>query len=138
MAGILGPSGFECQAAFSKVLGPEPARLRGVAGALMHPKLHGSGGAIIRDSGPSLVGSKRGCRGSAACRMCRDIQVAAALPAIQNDPFHPPLQFKPLIGDVGRFKSETVIALWRAVAAIFVWFWIGIHEEYNNFIRQFR
>lgn len=57
----------------------------------------------------------------------------------QNDPFHPPLHFKPLIGDVWSVRiGNSYRALARRRNDLVVWFWIGTHEEYNNFIRQLR
>ena len=56
-----------------------------------------------------------------------------------RDPFHPSMQFKPLVGDVwsGRIGDH-----YRAVARkhgdLVVWFWIGTHEDYNNFVGQLR
>jgi hypothetical protein len=49
------------------------------------------------------------------------------------------MQFKPLVGDVwsGRIGDH-----YRAVARkhgdLVVWFWIGTHEDYKNFVGQLR
>ena len=95
---------------------------------------------------------------SGRVRKCRDVENAAAfwhefnrLPAhIQclarekfhlwlRDPFHPSMQFKPLVGNV---RSVRIRDHYRAVAQkhgdLVVWFWIGTHEDYNNFIKQLR
>jgi len=57
----------------------------------------------------------------------------------QPDPFHPPLQFKPLRGDVWSIRIGPYYrALARRHGDLVVWFWIGTHEEYNNFIQQLR
>ena len=45
-----------------------------------------------------------------------------------RDPFHPSMQFKPLVGNVWSVRIGDLV----------VWFWIGTHEEYNNFINQLR
>lgn len=48
------------------------------------------------------------------------------------------MQFKPLVGNVW---SVRIGDHYRAVAQkhgdLIVWFWIGTHEEYNNFVRLF-
>jgi len=57
----------------------------------------------------------------------------------QRDPFHPPLQFKLLLGNVWSIRlGPHYRALARREGDLVVWFWIGTHEEYNNFIRQLR
>ena len=49
------------------------------------------------------------------------------------------MQFKPLVGNVW---SVRIGDHYRAVAQkhgdLIVWFWIGTHEDYNNFIKQLR
>ena len=49
-----------------------------------------------------------------------------------RDPFHPSMQFKPLVGNVW---SVRIGDHYRAVAQkhgdLVVWFWIGTHEDYN-------
>jgi hypothetical protein len=49
------------------------------------------------------------------------------------------MQFKPLVGNVW---SVRIGDHYRAVAQkhgdLVVWFWIGTHEDYNNFIKQLR
>ena len=56
-----------------------------------------------------------------------------------RDPFHPSMQFKPLVGNVW---SVRIGDHYRAVAQkhgdLVVWFWIGTHEDYNNFIGSLR
>ena len=56
-----------------------------------------------------------------------------------RDPFHPSMQFKPLVGNVW---SVRIGDHYRAVAQkhgdLVVWFWIGTHEDYNNFVRSLR
>ena len=89
---------------------------------------------------------------------CRDVEnVSAFLARVQRlpahvqclarekfqlwlrDPFHPSMQFKPLVGNVW---SRRIGDHYRAVAQkhgdLIVSFWIGTHEDYNNFIRQLR
>ncbi len=56
----------------------------------------------------------------------------------QRDPFHPPLQFKPLRGVFGQFESAHIIAHLRDGTATWSSGWIGTHKEYNNFIQQLR
>ena len=50
------------------------------------------------------------------------------------DPFHPSMQFKPLLGNVW---SVRIGDHYRAVAQkhgdLIVWFWIATHEDCNNF-----
>src|SRR6476661_3243137 len=54
-----------------------------------------------------------------------------------RDPFHPSMQFKQLVGKVW---SVRIGDHYRAVAQkhgdLVVWFWIGTHEDYNNFVKQ--
>jgi hypothetical protein len=49
------------------------------------------------------------------------------------------MQFKPLVGNVW---SVRIGDHYRAVAQkhgdLVVWFWIGTHEDYNNFVTQLR
>jgi len=55
----------------------------------------------------------------------------------QRDPFHPPLQFKPLVGNVWSVRiGSSYRALGRRRDELVVWFWIGSHEEYNKFVKQ--
>jgi hypothetical protein len=57
----------------------------------------------------------------------------------QCDPFHPPLQFKPLLRNLWSIRiGNNYRALARRHGDLVVWFWIGTHEEYNNFIKQIR
>ena len=57
----------------------------------------------------------------------------------QRDPFHPPLQFKPLRAGILSVRiGNNYRALARRQDELVVWFWIGTHEEYNNFIKQLR
>jgi hypothetical protein len=57
----------------------------------------------------------------------------------QRDPFHPPLQFKPLRAGIWSVRiGNSYRALARRHDELVVWFWIGTHEEYNNFIKQLR
>jgi len=53
------------------------------------------------------------------------------------DPFHPPLQFKPLLGDVWSIRvGHNYRALARRHDGLAVWFWIGTHEAYNDLIKH--
>jgi hypothetical protein len=55
----------------------------------------------------------------------------------QGDPFHPPLQFKPLLADVWSVRiGQNYRALARRHDDMAVWFWIGTHEEYNKLIKR--
>jgi len=55
----------------------------------------------------------------------------------QRDPFYPPLQFKPLLGNIWSVRIGTSHrALARRVDDLVVWFWIGTHEEDNNLIER--
>jgi hypothetical protein len=57
----------------------------------------------------------------------------------QRDPFHPPLQFKPLLGNVWSVRiGSSHRALARRNGDLVVWFWIGTHEEYNNLVQRSR
>jgi hypothetical protein len=57
----------------------------------------------------------------------------------KRDPFHPSMKFKPLIGNVWSVRiGNNYRALARRHGDLAVWFWIGTHEEYNNFINQLR
>jgi hypothetical protein len=57
----------------------------------------------------------------------------------QRDPFHPPLQFKPLLGNVWSIRiGNNYRALARRHGDLVVWLWIGTHEDYNSFIKQLR
>ncbi|MEO7724162.1 MAG: hypothetical protein ABIU29_05665 [Chthoniobacterales bacterium] len=57
----------------------------------------------------------------------------------QREPFHPPLQFKPLIDNIWSVRiGNSYRALARRYDDLVVWFWIGTHEEYNNFVKQLR
>jgi len=56
-----------------------------------------------------------------------------------RDPFHPPLQFKPLLREVWSVRiGPNYRALARRKGELVVWFWIGTHEEYDRFITQLR
>ena len=56
-----------------------------------------------------------------------------------RDPFHPSMQFKPLFGNVWSVRiGDSYRALARRERDMAVWFWIGIHEEYNNFTNRLR
>ena len=56
-----------------------------------------------------------------------------------RDPFHPSMQFKPLVGNVWSVRiGDHYRALAQRHGDLAVWFWIGTHEEYNNFVRQLR
>jgi hypothetical protein len=49
------------------------------------------------------------------------------------------MQFKPLVGNVWSVRiGDHYRALARRDGDFVVWFWIGTHEEYNNFVRQLR
>lgn len=55
----------------------------------------------------------------------------------QRDPFHPPLQFKPLLANVWSIRiGQNYRALARRYDDMAVWFWIGTHEEYNQLIKR--
>jgi hypothetical protein len=55
----------------------------------------------------------------------------------QRDPFHPPLQFKPLLADVWSIRvGQNHRALARRRGEMAVWFWIGTHEDYNKLIKR--
>jgi hypothetical protein len=57
----------------------------------------------------------------------------------QRDPFHPPLQFKPLLGNVWSVRiGSSHRALARRAGDLVVWFWIGTHEEYSNLVQRLR
>jgi hypothetical protein len=53
---------------------------------------------------------------------------------LESDPFHPSLRLKP----VGKYWSVRVGLRHRALAwkqgNVFVWFWIGSHQEYDRLI----
>lgn len=54
----------------------------------------------------------------------------------ERDPFHPPLQFKPLVSNVWSVRiGLNYRALGRRSDDVIVWFWIGTHEEYNHLVR---
>jgi len=54
-------------------------------------------------------------------------------------PFHPSLQFKPLVGEVWSVRiGDHYRALARRHDDLVVWFWIGTHEAYNKLINQLR
>ncbi|CAK0771492.1 Type II toxin-antitoxin system HigB family toxin [Gammaproteobacteria bacterium] len=57
---------------------------------------------------------------------------------LKRDPWHPSLHFK----KVGRVWSARVGIHYRATAVEdgtdIVWFWIGHHSEYDQFIGRFR
>jgi len=57
----------------------------------------------------------------------------------QHDPFHPSMQFKPLRANVWSVRiGDHYRALARREGELVVWFWIGSHEEYDQFINQLR
>jgi hypothetical protein len=57
----------------------------------------------------------------------------------QRDPFHPSMQSKPLVGNIWSVRiGDRYRALAQKHGHLVVWFWIGTHEEYNNFIKQLR
>ena len=59
----------------------------------------------------------------------------AAFKMLQSDLRHPSLRFK----QVGRYWSARVDRDFRAVAVkapdVWVWFWIGPHDEYDRMIK---
>jgi hypothetical protein len=56
-----------------------------------------------------------------------------------RDPFHPSMQFKPLVGNVWSVRiGDHYGAVAQKHGDLVVWFWIGAHEDYNNFIKQLR
>jgi hypothetical protein len=54
---------------------------------------------------------------------------------LKNNPGHPSLHFK----KVGRFWSVRIGLDYRALATehgkVFIWVWIGTHDEYENMLR---
>jgi len=57
----------------------------------------------------------------------------------KRDPFHPSMHFKPLTGNVWSVRiGNSYRAVARRDGDLAVWFWIGTHEEYNNFVRHIR
>ena len=57
----------------------------------------------------------------------------------KRDAFHPSMHFKPLIGDIWSVRiGDSYRALARRNKDVVVWFWIGTHEDYNNFLKRFR
>ena len=57
----------------------------------------------------------------------------------RQDPFHPSLQFKHLLGNVWSARiGNSYRALARRHNGLVVWFWIGSHEEYNSLLKQLR
>jgi hypothetical protein len=49
------------------------------------------------------------------------------------------MRFKPLAGNVWSVRiGDRYRALAQKHDELIVWFWIGTHEEYNNFVRQLR
>ena len=56
-----------------------------------------------------------------------------------RDPFHPSMQFKPIAGSVWAVRiGDHYRAVAQKHSDLVVWFWIGTHEDYNKFVRQFR
>ena len=56
----------------------------------------------------------------------------------RNDPWHPSLRFK-RVGNRLPIWSVRIDHRWRALAhresdGTFVWFWIGLHDEYDRLI----
>ena len=55
------------------------------------------------------------------------------------DPYHPSLHFEERRNGICVVRiGEHYRALGLREGNIVAWFWIGTHEEYNNFIRQLR
>jgi len=51
-----------------------------------------------------------------------------------RDPFYPSMMFKPLGRNVWSVRiGDHYRALGKRSGDLIVWFWIGTHEEYNNF-----
>lgn len=49
------------------------------------------------------------------------------------------MEFKPLVGNVWSVRiGDHYRALARRDRDLVVWFWIGTHDEYNNFITSLR
>ena len=49
------------------------------------------------------------------------------------------MHFKPLTGNVWSVRiGNSYRAVARCDGDLAVWFWIGTHEEYNNFVRHIR
>jgi hypothetical protein len=49
------------------------------------------------------------------------------------------MQFKPIAGNVWSARiGDHYRALARRDRDLIVWFWIGTHEDYNDFVRQLR
>jgi hypothetical protein len=78
-------------------------------------------------------------------RLPAEVQAAtaAAFTLFQSDPFHPALANHELVDTKkGRHrKASRSIAVTRRYRAIYVvdgptnvWYWIGSHEDYNNFV----
>ena len=68
-----------------------------------------------------------------------DIQVRAreSFRLWQQDAFNRALHFKPLIGDVWSVRlNQQYRALGRRSGNLIVWFWIGTHAEYDDFIKR--
>jgi hypothetical protein len=63
-------------------------------------------------------------------------QADAAYQLLRNDPRHPSLHFK----KVGRLWSVRVGLHFRALAVEsdgeMVWFWIGLHDEYDRLVQR--
>jgi hypothetical protein len=54
-----------------------------------------------------------------------------------DDPWHPSLWFKPLVGDVWSVRvGRDYRALCRRDGEVLRWFWIGTHQEYDQIVRQ--
>lgn len=74
-------------------------------------------------------------------RLPAEVQAARAgkVPALAKRSLFPPLQFKPLLGNVWSARiGPSYRALARRADDLVVWFWIGTHEEYNNLIQRLR
>ena len=55
----------------------------------------------------------------------------------QRDPFHPSLHFKEILSDVWSVRiSLSCRALARRKGELIVWFWIGMHDEYDKLIQS--
>ncbi len=71
-------------------------------------------------------------------KLPEEIQVLAdkSFALLKENPNHPSLHFK----KVGRYWSARVGRNYRAVAVEiklgYLWFWIGLHDEYERIIRQ--
>ena len=64
------------------------------------------------------------------------VQADKAYEFLKLDPKHPSLHFK----NVGRYWSARVGRQHRVLAVeeddVFIWFWIGDHDEYDHLLRR--